>query len=58
MKVMLIYKLNNRPVFIDNAIAVRIERDEGLDCWAVETEEGRQLFTCMNWFIYLHYEQK
>ncbi len=59
MKVLLIYKVNNTPVFIDNAIAVRIERDaRGLDSWVIETAEGNQLFTCMNWFVYLHYDQE
>ena len=59
MHVMLIYKVNNTPVFINNAISVRIERDaRGLDSWVIETAEGRQLFTCMNWFAYLHYEKK
>lgn len=58
MHIMLIYKSNNKLVFIDNAIAVRIEREYGLDFWVIETEEGRQFFTCMNWFVYLHYEKK
>lgn len=59
MKVLLIYKLNNKPVFIDNAIAVRIERNaHGIDSWVIETEEGNQLFTCNNWFVYLHYDEK
>lgn len=59
MVVMLLYKVNHRVVFIDNAIAVRIERDaRGLDSWVIETAEGRQLFTCQNWFVYLHYDEK
>lgn len=59
MQVMLINKVNHKPIFIDNAIAVRIERDaRGLDSWVIETSDGNQLFTCPNWFVYLHYEQK
>lgn len=59
MTVLLMYKVNNSVIIIDNAIAVRIERDvRGIDSWVIETAEGNQLFTCMNWFIYLHYIQK
>lgn len=59
MAVMLLYKVNHRTVFIDNVIAVRIERDaRGVDSWVIETVEDRQLFTCQNWFVYLHYDQK
>lgn len=59
MKVMLIYKVNNRQVFIDNAIAVRIECDvRGRECWLIETEDVNRLFPCMDWFVYLHYDQK
>lgn len=59
MVVMLLYKVNHRTVFIDNATAVRIERDaRGIDSWVIETADGNQLFTCQNWFVYLHYDQK
>lgn len=58
MQVMLIYKANHKTVFIDNAIAVRIERDaRGIDSWVIETADGNQLFTCSNWFVYLHYAE-
>ena len=61
MKVLLIYKANHKPVFIDNAISVRIQRFDTPRCdsWAIETSDHEvQLFTCANWYVYLHYEQK
>lgn len=60
MQVMLINKSTNVPVFIDNAISVRIRCNfYGTDCWEVETADDEILRSpCMEWHIYLHYEQK
>lgn len=59
MKVLLLYKPNSTPVFIDNVSAVRIQRDErGCDSWVIETADDVQLYTCANWYIYISYEER
>lgn len=59
MKVLLVYKINSHTVFYENVSAIRIQRDaRGCDNWVIETADDVQLFTCLNWYVYIQYEQK